>query len=275
MRSNHGMKMPVTTDDISFAARLATASAEAIRPHFRAPLTVDDKGFLATHQPGFDPVTIADKGAEQAMRALIAAERPEDGIIGEEFGTEAGKSGKDWVLDPIDGTRSFITGMMSGWGTLIALAEGGVPQYGILNQPITGERFSGTAEKAELSWNGETRVLHSRRCGALEDAVLMTTHPWECFTEEENPIFRNIADRARMTRFSADCYGYAMVALGHVDLVIESGLKPWDIAALIPIIEGAGGVVTDWQGNPHPMGGQVIAAGDPALHEKMLPLLAA
>lgn len=267
--------MPVSPDDISFAARLATASAEAIRPHFRAPGVIDDKGLMAGHKAGFDPVTAADRGAEQVMRALISAERPEDGIIGEEFGAEPGKSGKDWVLDPVDGTRSFITGMTCGWGTLIGLAEGGVPQYGILNQPVTGECFSGTPERAELSQNGECRVLHTRACKSLSEAVLMTTHPWECFAPAEVPLFRRIADGARMTRFSADCYAYAMVALGCVDLVIESELNAWDIAALIPIIEGAGGIITDWHGNPHPMGGQVIAAGDPALHAQVLPLLAA
>lgn len=264
--------MPVTPDDISFALKLANASAEAIRPHFRVPVHIDNKGFLASHKPGFDPVTIADKGSEQAMRRLIEKERPQDGIIGEEFGNVPGTSGKVWVLDPIDGTRSFITGL-TGWGTLIGLAEKNAPVFGILNQPVTGERFIGQDGLAVLEQDGKRRVLKTRPCGDLSQAVVMTTHPWECFTPQEAEIFRAVADKARMSRFCADCYAFAMLALGYVDVVIECGLKPWDIAALIPVIEGAGGIITDWQGRPNPMGGSVLACGDQTLHEKVLPLL--
>lgn len=264
--------MSITEADLLFAHKLADAAAEAIRPHFRRPLDVGNKGGIH-----FDPVTAADRGAEAAIRSILQTERPDDGIIGEEYGSEPGTSGRDWVLDPIDGTRTFISGLTE-WGTLIAMNEAGVPVLGILNQPVTNERFIGeTADgacRAHLIANGEKRVLKTRTCTTLSDAAVMTTHPWDYFTADEEARFRALAQTARMSRFGGDCFAYAMLAMGFVDLVIESGLKAWDIAALIPIVEGAGGSITDWTGQPKPNGGRVVAAATPELLAEALTYLA-
>ena len=258
--------MPID-DDIAFAHRLADAAAEVIRPYFRKRIEVVDKG-----EAMFDPVTAADKGAEQAIRALIKRERSHDGILGEEYGEEEGTSGRVWVIDPVDGTRAFITGQTQ-WGTLIALNEGGTPVLGILDQPVLRERFVGTADGAFLhSPEGKSR-LAVRACASLGEAVLMTTHPWSHFDEVEQAAFRRLDDGCRLTRFGGDCYAYGLLAMGFVDLVVEARLKPWDIQALIPIIEAAGGVVTDWRGQPCPQGGRVIAAGDARVHAAALKFL--
>jgi histidinol phosphatase-like enzyme (inositol monophosphatase family) len=257
-----------STQDIAFIQRLADAAGEVIRPYFRRKIEVIDKG-----KTGFDPVTAADKGAEDAIRALIARERPQDGILGEEFGRLDGSSGRFWVIDPIDGTRAFITGNTQ-WGTLIALNEGGKPVLGLLDQPVLHERFLGTAAGSERIAPGGTTKLATRPCAALAEAAVMTTHPWDYFTAPEQDAFFRLAKAARLSRFGGDCYAYGLLALGFVDLVVESGLKPWDIQALIPIVEGAGGLVTDWQGKPCAEGGRVIAAGDKRLHAEALKYLA-
>ena len=258
--------MPTPTD-IAFIHRLADAAGEAIRPYFRKQIDVIDKG-----KTGFDPVTQADKGAEQAIRALIARERPDDGILGEEFGRVEG-SGRLWVIDPIDGTRAFITGNTQ-WGTLIALNEGGKPVLGVLDQPVTHERFLGTGDAAEMHSPDGVAKLATRPCAALSEAVLMTTHPWDYFSAAEQDAFRRLSHACRLTRFGGDCYAYALVAMGFVDLVVESSLHPWDIQAIIPIVEGAGGLVTDWQGKDCAQGGRVIAAGDKRVHAAALKFLA-
>lgn len=259
--------MTVTQADIAFVHKLAEAAGVAIRPHFRKIIPVTDKGKTA-----FDPVTAADKGAEVAIRALLKAERPEDGILGEEYGREDGRSGRTWVIDPVDGTRAFITGNTQ-WGTLIALTEGETPVLGVFNQPVTGERFLGTGESAVLIEAGRETILHTRPCARLADAVVMTTHPWDYFTADEAEAFREVAKAARMSRFGGDCYAYGLLAMGFVDLVIESNLKPWDIDALIPIVAGAGGCITDWTGAPCPQGGRVVAAGSRAVHAEALEIL--
>ena len=260
--------MNVTENDISFAHQLADAAGAAIRPFFRKKIVVTDKGKAA-----FDPVTEADRGAERAIRALLKAERPADGILGEEYGEQTGTSGRTWVIDPVDGTRAFITGQTQ-WGTLIALCEEDRPVLGLFDQPVTGERFLGMDGRSMLIEGGKKTTLTTRPCARLSEAVVMTTHPWEYFTPEEALAFRKVAAGARMSRFGGDCYAYGLLGMGFIDLVIESNLKPWDIDALIPIVEGAGGLVTDWQGNPCAQGGRVIAAGDRAVHAEVLKILA-
>jgi myo-inositol-1(or 4)-monophosphatase len=229
---------------------------------------VTDKG-----EAVFDPVTAADKGAEEAIRALIGRERPDDGILGEESGEEAGTSGRVWVIDPVDGTRAFITGQTQ-WGTLIALNEDGAPVLGILDQPVLRERFVGTVDGAFLHSPDGKRRLKVRACTGLGEAVLTTTSPWDYFSESEQRMFRSLSQACLLTRFGGDCYGYGLLAMGFVDLVVEARLKPWDIQALIPIVEAAGGVVTDWRGAPCPDGGRVIAAGDARVHAQALKFLA-
>jgi histidinol phosphatase-like enzyme (inositol monophosphatase family) len=260
-----------TPDDIALLHRLADASGEAIRPYFRQPIAVDDKG--AATGAMFDPVTAADKGGEKAIRAVLASERPDDGILGEEFPEKKGTNGRVWVIDPVDGTRAFITGQTQ-WGTLIALNEQGVPTLGILDQPVIHERFVGTGTAAEFHSPDGVAKLAVRPCASVREAVLMTTHPWAYFDEIETDLFRRLCDASMMSRFGGDCYAYGLLAMGFVDLVVEARLKPWDIQALIPIVQGAGGVITDWQGNPCAEGGRVIAAGDARVHAEALKFLA-
>lgn len=252
---------------IAFANRLADAAGDVIRPYFRQRLEVTDKGAHA-----FDPVTEADKRAEQAIRAIIRAERPEDAILGEEYGLHQGTSGLMWVLDPIDGTRAFITGQPL-WGTLIALEEGGKRLLGIIDQPVLGERFIGHAGVSEMRDASGTAALKTRSCAKLSEAIVSTTHPYGYFTDDERHAFGRVARAARMSRFGGDCYAYAMLAAGHIDIIIESGLQHWDVAALIPVIENAGGLVTDWEGRAVGEGGRVVAAGDARAHGEALAIL--
>ncbi|MBD1551731.1 histidinol-phosphatase [Pseudomonas typographi] len=253
--------MPLPLAELrAFAETLAQAAANAALPHFRTRHAVENK-----LEGGFDPVTLADKGAEQAMRALIHARYPEHGILGEEYGEEPGSSPLTWVLDPIDGTRAFITGLPL-WGTLIALNDGTRPVLGVMSQPFTGERFVGSAEGA---WLGEQR-LHTRRCASLADAVLMSTSPQLFDIPSRKAVFDTLSGQARMTRYGGDCYAYCMLAMGLVDVVIEDNLKPYDVQALIPIIEAAGGCMTAWDGGTAQHGGAVVAAGDPVLHAWLL-----
>ncbi len=249
------------------AARLADAARAAILPWFRTPaLSADSKDAAA-----FDPVTEADRAAERAMRGILAAERPGDGILGEEYGRSAGTSGLTWVLDPIDGTRGFISGMPT-WGVLIALCDATGPRLGVIDQPYIGERFIGGLGRAEVTGPSGTAVLRTRKGRALAEATLFTTFP-EIGTEADRTAFERVKARARLTRYGADCYGYALVAAGQVDLVIEAGLHPYDICAPIAVIEAAGGIVTDWEGRPAHGGGRVIAAATPGLHAEALALL--
>ena len=263
--------MLVDAETIAFAHRLADASGAVIRPYFRRRIEVADKG--ATHGSVFDPVTAADKEAELAIRALLERERPDDGILGEEFGERPSRNGRRWVLDPVDGTRAFITGRHE-WASLIALEENGVPLLGSVDQPVLGERFIGANGEAHLRTEGEDLRLQVRGCADLSEAILCATHPNAYFSEEERAAFARIEDNVRMTRFGGDCYLFVALALGFVDLIVESTFKRWDVAALIPIVEGAGGIITDWQGGCCTDGGQILAAGDTRMHEAALKLLA-
>jgi myo-inositol-1(or 4)-monophosphatase len=219
----------------------------------------------------FDPVTEADRAAETVMRALIRKTFPAHGIIGEEFGEDKPDAAYVWVLDPIDGTKSFIAGMPN-WGTLIGLLKEGEPVYGMMHQPFIGERFTGDGAVARYRGPAGERKLSARNCKAVKDAILFTTSPL-LMNEEERERFRRVEQAAQLSRYGGDCYAYCMVAAGHIDLVIEAGLNRYDIMPLIPIVEGAGGVVTTWDGGPAKDGGRIIAAGDKRVHEQALALL--
>lgn len=262
--------MALATRDETFLYRLADAAARVVLPHFRSPLLVENKETVANGRP-FDPVTVADRAAEAAMRELIVATFPDDGILGEEEGERNPDAEHIWILDPIDGTRSFISGVPL-WGTLIGLAVRGWPQLGLMAQPFTRERFSGDGRAARYQGPDGTRALKTRPCRQISTATLFATSP-DMFSASESERFGKLSSRVRLTRFGADCYAYCMVAAGFVDVVMEAGLKPYDIAALIPIVEGAGGRITDWQGNPAGKGGQVLACGDPGLHDHIVALL--
>jgi myo-inositol-1(or 4)-monophosphatase len=254
-------------DFAAFVDRLATVSGEAILPFFRTSLGVDNKAGAG----GFDPVTAADRSAETAMRTLIRQTFPDHGIIGEEFGSERTDAEYVWVLDPIDGTKSFIVGMPA-WGTLIALTRAGQPVYGMMHQPFTRERFTGDGGAARYRGPSGERALRARHCAGLANAILMTTSPL-LMKEADRATFGKVEKAVRLSRYGGDCYAYCMLAAGHVDLVIETELKPYDILPLIPIITGAGGVVTAWDGGRPHGGGRIIAAGDPRVHEEAMNIL--
>lgn len=260
--------------DFDFLVQLARVAGEAALPHFRKPLATENKS-----QTGrYDPVTVADRAAELAIRALIERHFPADGMIGEEFGSVRADAALVWIIDPIDGTRSFISGVPL-WGTLVGLMEGGRPRLGMMAQPYTDEIFLGDGAHAELRrtggqpWGG-VGALAVRRGVALADAMLMSTSP-RMFDAGQAPRFARVAQVVREVRHGGDSYGYCMLAAGHVDLVVEANLQSYDIAPLIPIIEGAGGIVTTWDGGPAANGGEIIAAATPALHAEALALLGA
>ncbi|WP_126173835.1 histidinol-phosphatase [Altericroceibacterium xinjiangense] len=252
--------------DIALAHRLAHAAREVIRPHFRTVVESERKGDST-------PVTIADRAAEEAMRRILTAELPQDGIAGEEFGTSEGRSGRQWVLDPIDGTTGFLAGRPI-FGTLIALLVEGFPVLGIIDQPILGERWLGVTGQG-TTLNG--KAVRTRPCRELSDATLATTGP-HYFDDHQGEHFMALAaktDHKRMV-MGGDCYNYAMLASGHIDIVCEAGLKLHDFAALVPVVEGAGGTMADWTGEPLHAGsdGHVIALGDPARLEDVVEALA-
>jgi histidinol phosphatase-like enzyme (inositol monophosphatase family) len=232
--------------DRSFFDSLAEAAKAETLPRFRTGLSVVNK--LAS---GFDPVTEGDRAAETAIRALIEQAFPDHGILGEEHENVGLDRDNIWVIDPIDGTRAFISGLPV-WGTLIGFQSNGHATMGMMDQPITGERYFAD--------------------GSLSDAILFTTSP-HIFTGEEAKRYRSIEEQVRLFRYGCDCYAYALLASGHVDLVVESSLKPYDIGALIPIIEQAGGVVTTWDGGRPEPGGNIVAAGSRAVHAQALALL--
>jgi len=254
-------------DFAAFVDRLATVSGEAILPFFRTSLGVENKGGPGT----FDPVTAADRAAETAMRALIREHFPGHGIVGEEFGSDHDDAEYVWLLDPIDGTKSFICGLPA-WGTLIALTRGGEPVYGMMHQPFTRERFTGDGAAARYRGPAGERTLRVRRCAALGEAILTTTSPL-LMKEGDRRIFQKVEAKVRLSRYGGDCYAYCMLAAGHIDLVIETELKPYDILPLIPIIAGAGGVVTAWDGGSPKAGGRIVAAGDRRVHEQAMKIL--
>ena len=254
-------------DFSAFIGRLATASGETILPFFRTSLSIDNKSVAQD----FDPVTEADRAAEAVMRRLIKSQFPQHGIVGEEFGNERTDADYVWVLDPIDGTKSFIAGFPI-WGTLIALLHKGVPVFGMMHQPFIGERFSGDNKTAHYQGPSGERRLAVRRCPALKDATTYTTSPL-LMNESDRATFGRIERAVKMSRYGGDCYSYCMLAAGHLDLVVETELKPYDIAALIPIVTGAGGVITNWEGKAAQDGGRIVAAGDARVHEAALKLL--
>ena len=254
-------------DFAAFVDELATVSGETIKPFFRSALGVENK----SRSGGFDPVTAADRAAEAAMRALIKRTFPEHGITGEEFGPDHADAEYVWVLDPIDGTKSFICGLPT-WGTLIALTRNGEPIYGMMHQPFTAEHFSGDGAAAQYRGPAGERSLRVRRCAALTDAIMLTTSPL-LMNEADRNCFRRVEETVRLSRYGGDCYAYCVLAAGHVDLIIETELKPHDVMALIPIIEGAGGVITTWENDRAHKGGRIVAAGDSRVHAQAMKLL--
>lgn len=249
---------------LELALRLADVAGEAIRPYFRQPLTVDDKADLT-------PVTAADRAAEQAMRSLIERCFPEHGIIGEEFGRVREDAEFVWTLDPIDGTKSFISGVPL-FGTLIALTRAKRPILGIIDQPISRERWVGVAGRP-TTLNGA--VVRCRACAGLAAATLFATTP-DMFKGGEAAAFARVSGAVKLTRFGADCYAYGLLAAGFIDLVLEADLKPYDFCPMVPIVEGAGGLATDWGGEPLDLAsrGRALIAGDRRTHEAALALLA-
>ncbi len=251
----------------AFLVELNRASSAVILPLFRAEHGMQDKGAAGA----FDPVTEADKGAEAAIRRLVSERWPDHGVIGEEYGEDRPDAEFVWVIDPIDGTRAFISGLPV-WTTLIGLRFQGEPVLGSIGQPYVGELFIGSqAQGSRLMARGESRPLRVRPCARLRDALIATTDPAGYFDGAEAGAWTQVRAAARLARTGCDAYAYAMVAAGQMDLVVEAGLKSWDIEAAVPVIEGAGGIVADWRGQRiGRQGGQMAIAGDPRCLDEAL-----
>ncbi len=267
--------VPDLASDVELAKELAEAARAVALRHFRSEaLQIGNK---RAGDGAFDPVTVADKEVETVIRSILADKRPLDGVLGEEHNNTKGTSGRTWVIDPIDGTRAFMCGLPT-WGVLIALNDGSRPVIGVMDQPYTGERYVGVTTDhlmTSLCQRGGREVrLQTRRCSDLADAVMCSTAPDAFATREDSDRFSALSERTRLTRYGTDCYGFAMLARGQIDLVVESGLKPYDIQAMIPIIQAAGGFITNWQGGDCQDGGQVLAAADAAMHLAALEILA-
>ena len=262
-----GLEPQTRQELIETAHALAEAARDATLLHFRKHgLSADSK-----ETERFDPVTVADRLAEERMRTILAARRPQDAILGEEYGASSGSSGLTWVLDPIDGTRGYLSGTPT-WGVLISVADDCGPIYGLIDQPYIRERFEGGFGRARVIGPSGEADLVCRAARPLDEAILLSTFP-EVGTAAEHAAFRKVADRVRLVRYGMDCYGYALLAAGQVDLVIEAGLQAYDVQAPIAVIEAAGGIVTDWQGRLCAQGGQVLAAANAAVHAEALALL--
>ncbi|WP_187430881.1 Histidinol-phosphatase [Roseobacter fucihabitans] len=257
----------VIADIDATAQRMADAARQAILPYFRVMNLHQDNKL----EHGYDPVTQADRAAEQAMRDILAAERSADAILGEEFGTKSGTSGLTWVLDPIDGTRGFVSGTPT-WGVLIAVSDRQGPFYGLIDQPYITERFIGAAGRAAMTSAAGTHPINTRSTPALSEAVIFTTFP-EVGTPQEGAAFRAVAQQCKLTRYGMDCYAYALLAAGQIDLVVEAGLQAYDIQAPIALVQAAGGIVTDWDGGPAHEGGRALAAANVDIHAQALDLL--
>lgn len=263
-------KEPSKAALLSFAHELADAAGKAILPHFRRRLTVDNKA----SDGGYDPVTAADRAAERAVRKLVRARFPDHGFEGEEYGDEALEHPWRWVVDPIDGTRAFVLGLPV-WGSLIGLTHHGEPVLGIMDQPFTRERFWASDSGAFLRHaDGPRRRLETREAPRLSEAMMTTTHPDLFAPGAERDGFERVKSKVRACRYGGDCYTYCLLAAGHIDLIVEAGLKPYDVTALVPIVERAGGVITTWTGEPASRGGRIIAAGHAKLHAEAMRLLA-
>ena len=266
-------RTPIIIDETQRREYLAfalTAVEEAGReslPYFRTDLTIENK----LSGDGFDPVTQADRAVEELLRSRIMERYPEHGIFGEEFGEESG-NGLTWVIDPIDGTRAFMSGMLH-WGVLVALFDGLRPVIGVMHQPYTEEFWWGDGASSQFRRGRATRTLRTRRCDSLRRASLLTTSP-QWFTGVDRGRYERLERAVRTSRYGGDCYIYAMVAMGQADLATDGSLNPYDIQALIPIIEGAGGIVCTYDGQDASMGGTVIAAGSPELQRLALEVLA-
>ena len=254
--------------DKAFFSAVADAAAQETLPRFRKTVEVDNK-----YTVGFDPVTEADRAAERAIRTLIGKHFPDHGILGEEYGAEHVERSHVWVIDPIDGTRAFISGLPV-WGTLLGLLVDGDATAGMMAQPFTGELFYSDGEGAFLQRKGVDGVerLAVSRTTRLADATFFTTTP-AYFKGTLGEAFARLEQSVRLSRYGVDCYAFAMLAAGHVDLVVEADLKVYDIAALIPIIEKAGGVITRRDGGPAEQGGDIVAAATPELHKAALAVL--
>jgi len=266
-KSQDGLSAAEQRALLAVAAELADVARPATLAHFRSD------GLLAESKERghFDPVTAADRASEQAMRAVLARLRPQDAIHGEEFGKATGSSGLTWVLDPIDGTRAYLSGTPT-WGVLVGLRSAERALLGIIDQPYIGERFTGGFGRAEVVGPHGKRKLAVRPARPLSEAILFSTFP-EVGSEAEGRAFRQLAARARLTRYGMDCYAYALLAAGQIDLVVEAGLQPYDVVAPIAVIEAAGGIVTDWQGSPALDGGRVLAAANAEIHAAALAIL--
>jgi len=254
-----------------FLHELCDAASMVTLEAFRQPMEIENKQAASASAGGFDPVTAADKAAEKIIRSLIGERYPDHGILGEEYGEKNSGAEYCWIIDPIDGTRAFISGLPL-WGTLIALYRHGNPIAGIMHQPFTGEKYLSDGSASVLIHNGTRTFISGRKTGRLEECILLTTSP-KLFEGAEIDAYERIEDTCKLARYGADCYAYAMVASGQVDLVVESKLYIYDIAALIPIVENAGGVVTNWQGGSAAAGGQVLACGNALIHRQAMELL--
>ena len=253
----------------ALAHRLADAAAAVTLPLFRANVAADNK-----NQEAFDPVTEADRAAETAIRDILLREHPDHGIYGEEFGITPGAGRYEWVIDPIDGTRSFMAGVPL-WTTIIGLRVDGVPRLGLVDQPYIGDRFWGWGETARFRGPKADGALRVRPCADLAEATLMTTSPALMHAPDERARYDSIERRVRLARYGADGYAYCLLAGGHIDLVVEASLEPYDVVGLVPIIEAAGGIMTDWTGGPADRGTAVVAAGDGRIHTAARRLLEA
>ena len=253
--------------DRAFFDRLAEVAARETLPRFRAGAAVVNK-----EAGGFDPVTEGDRAAEEAIRAEIERTFPDHGILGEEHGNVGLDRENVWVIDPIDGTRAFISGLPV-WGTLIGLYSGGRAKMGLVDQPFTGERYFSDGKSSYYTGPGGARQIKTRDCGDIANATLFSTSP-HLFAGEDERKYRAVEKTVQLFRYGCDCYAYMLVASGNIDLVVENQLKPYDVGGIIPIIENAGGVITTWDGGRPEMGGRIVAAATPALHKQALELLA-
>ena len=267
-QASEALSESAISEYLAFACHVAESAGQAILPHFRTALGVENKSTV-----GYDPVTLADRAAEQVIRDAIVSAYPGHSILGEEYGRTFGTSPLTWIIDPIDGTRGFMMGLPQ-WGTLVALNDGIRPVLGVMHQPFVGETFVGSRLGAYLRRAGNVQPLRTRRISDLAEASLCATHPEMFRPGAEQSRFMRVSRSCKQTRYGTDCYGWCLLAAGLIDLVIETQLNSYDIQALVPIIEAAGGVVTTWSGQPAYEGGQVIAAGDPTLHRAVIEMLA-
>jgi len=263
------MTTPDWAELTRFGIALAEASAKVILPYFRQNIHVEVKD-----GPVWDPVTEGDRAGERAIRAMIEKHYPDHGILGEEYGLKEARSPFTWVLDPVDGTRSFVCGMPT-WATLIGLSFEGQPAFGLMNQPVVGDMFYGSPEGAWHDYRGLTTPIATRKGIALSGASIGTTAPELYRSEENQRRFQALKAKAQLTRYGGDAYFFCMMAAGHLDIAMDCGLQPYDITPLLPIVTGAGGVAAEWTGGDLTKGGNVITAGSPALLEEALAVMSA